>query len=110
MKALVKYTAGEGNVGVLDVAEPECKETRIKLEIAYCGVCGPDIHVLHDTFRNFLPVILGHEFAGTIVEVGSKITGFKPVKELREHLKMKRVLPRPAVLARQSWSTLGNRI
>jgi L-iditol 2-dehydrogenase len=77
MKALVKYAAGEGNVGILDVAEPECKETQVKLEVAYCGVCGTDIHVLHDTFRNFPPVILGHEFAGTVVEVGSKVTGLK---------------------------------
>jgi L-iditol 2-dehydrogenase len=77
MKALVKYAPGEGNVGIRDVAEPICGDHNVKVEIAFCGVCGTDIHVLHDTFRNFPPVTLGHEFAGTVVEVG------KDVKDVR---------------------------
>jgi L-iditol 2-dehydrogenase len=74
MKALVKYASGEGNVDILDVDEPRCGEDQVKLEIAFCGICGTDIHVLHDTFRNYPPVILGHEFSGTVVEVGPKVT------------------------------------
>ena len=70
MKALVKYASGEGNVDIREVEEPSCGENQVKLEIAYCGICGTDLHVLHDTFRNYPPVILGHEFAGTVVEVG----------------------------------------
>jgi len=77
LKALVKYASGDGNVDVLDVDEPICQDTQVKLEIAYCGVCGTDIHVLHDTFRNYPPVILGHEFAGTVVEVGRNVQGVK---------------------------------
>jgi L-iditol 2-dehydrogenase len=73
MKALVKYASGEGNVDIQDVEEPRCGEHQVKLEIAYCGICGTDIHVLHDTFRNYPPVILGHEFSGTVVEVGRKV-------------------------------------
>jgi len=74
MKALVKYASGEGNVELLEVDEPRCGEDQVKLEIAFCGICGTDIHVLHDTFRNYPPVILGHEFSGTVVEVGRKVT------------------------------------
>lgn len=77
MKALVKYAAGEGNVDILDVEEPRCGDHEVKLEIGYCGVCGTDIHVLHDTFRNYPPVILGHEFAGTIVEMGHNVHGLQ---------------------------------
>jgi L-iditol 2-dehydrogenase len=73
MKALVKYASGEGNVEVRDVEEPRCGDNEVKLEIAYCGICGTDIHVLHDTFRNYPPVILGHEFSGTVVEVGRNV-------------------------------------
>jgi L-iditol 2-dehydrogenase len=73
MKALVKYAPGGGNVEIRDVDEPQCGENQIKLEIAYCGVCGTDLHILHDTFPNFPPVILGHEFAGTVVEVGRNV-------------------------------------
>src|SRR3979490_2771631 len=78
MKALVKYASGEGNVDILDVAEPVCGENQVKVEIAFCGVCGTDLHVLHDTFRNYPPVILGHEFSGTVVEVGRSVSGMKP--------------------------------
>jgi L-iditol 2-dehydrogenase len=73
MKALVKYASGEGNVDIQEVEEPRCGDNQVKLEIAYCGICGTDIHVLHDTFRNYPPVILGHEFSGTVVEVGRKV-------------------------------------
>ena len=75
MKAVVKYAPGPGNIDVLDVDEPECGENQVKVEIAFCGVCGTDLHVLHDTFRNYPPVVLGHECAGTVVEVGRSVTG-----------------------------------
>ena len=76
MKALLKYAPGNGNLEVRDVPEPACGENQVKVEIAFCGVCGTDIHVMHDTFRNFPPVILGHEFAGTIVETGRGVADF----------------------------------
>jgi L-iditol 2-dehydrogenase len=75
MKALVKYAPGRGNVDIQEVEEPRCGDKQIKLEIAYCGICGTDLHVLHDTFRNYPPVILGHEFAGTVVEIGTHANG-----------------------------------
>ena len=74
MKALVKYAKGAGNVDIREVEEPQCGDDQVKLEIAFCGLCGTDLHVLHDTFRNFPPVILGHEFAGTVVEVGKNVS------------------------------------
>ena len=78
MQAVMKYAPGNGNVAVMDTAEPVCGDRQVKVEVAYCGVCGTDLHVLHDTFRNYPPVILGHEFAGTIVEVGKQVTGLRP--------------------------------
>jgi len=78
MKALVKYKKGPGNVELRDVPEPECTDDKIMLEIAYCGICGTDLHVYHDTFRNFPPVILGHEFSGSVVETGKEVKGIKP--------------------------------
>jgi L-iditol 2-dehydrogenase len=77
MKALVKYASGEGNVDIREVDEPRCGDDQVKLEIAFCGICGTDLHVLHDTFRNYPPVILGHEFAGTVVEVGRNVSNAK---------------------------------
>jgi L-iditol 2-dehydrogenase len=77
MKALVKYASGEGNVDIREVDEPRCGDHQVKLEIAFCGICGTDLHVMHDTFRNYPPVILGHEFSGTVVEMGRHVTGVK---------------------------------
>ena len=78
MKALVKYARGDGNVNIRDVEEPLCGENQVKVEVAFCGVCGTDIHVMHDTFRNYPPVILGHEFAGRVVEVGRNVSRVAP--------------------------------
>jgi len=78
MKALVKYASGDGNVDIMDVDEPICGENQVKIEVAFCGVCGTDLHVMHDTFRNYPPVILGHEFAGTVVEAGRNVTSISP--------------------------------
>ena len=75
MKALVKFAPGDGNLDILDVEEPVCGDRGVKVEIAFCGVCGTDLHVMHDTFRNYPPVILGHEMAGTVVEIGREVRG-----------------------------------
>jgi L-iditol 2-dehydrogenase len=78
MKALVKYASGEGNLDILDVPEPVCGENQVKVEVAFCGVCGTDLHVMHDSFRNYPPVILGHEIAGIVVETGPGVAGVTP--------------------------------
>ena len=78
MKALVKYAPGEGHLDVMEVAEPSCGDDQVKIEIAFCGVCGTDLHILHDTFRNYPPVILGHECSGTVVEVGRSVRDVRP--------------------------------
>ena len=73
MKALVKYAPGSGNLKIMEIDEPQCGNKQVKVEVAFCGVCGTDLHVMHDTFRNYPPVILGHEFSGTVVEVGNEV-------------------------------------
>ncbi|MBS1858931.1 MAG: alcohol dehydrogenase catalytic domain-containing protein [Acidobacteria bacterium] len=78
MKALVKFAPGPGNLDILEVDEPVCGPREVKVEIAFCGVCGTDLHVMHDTFRNYPPVILGHEFSGTVVEAGREVAGVTP--------------------------------
>jgi L-iditol 2-dehydrogenase len=77
MKALVKYESGVGNVDLLEVQEPTCGVEQVKIEVSYCGVCGTDLHVYHDTFKNYPPVILGHEFAGVVVETGKNVKAIK---------------------------------
>ncbi len=76
MKALVKFAKGPGNVEVQEVGEPVMRPDQVTLEVAWCGVCGTDLHVLHDTFRNFPPVILGHEISARVVASGKDVAGW----------------------------------
>lgn len=75
MEAVVKYAKGSGNVGLREMPQPIPREDQVLLEIACCGICGTDLHVYHDTFKNYPPVILGHEFSGKVVEVGKAVKG-----------------------------------
>ncbi len=42
-----------------------------------CGICGTDLHIFDGTANSNPPVILGHEYAGTVCEVGSNVSRFK---------------------------------
>jgi L-iditol 2-dehydrogenase len=77
MKALVKTQKGKGFLELRDVPEPTPKAGEVKIEIAACGICGTDIHVKHDEYPYWPPVILGHEFTGTVVEVGPECRSAK---------------------------------
>lgn len=77
MKALTKFRKGNGNVAILDAEIPQCKTGQVLLEVHCCGICGTDLHVYHDTFKNYPPVILGHEFSGRILETGADVKGLK---------------------------------
>ncbi len=75
MQALVKYRKGPGNVELKNMPQPKFTPDQVLLEVDCCGICGTDIHVYHDTFKNYPPVILGHEFVGRIVDVGNAVEG-----------------------------------
>lgn len=77
MQALVKTQRGVGFLELREVAEPTPGPGEVLIGIKACGICGTDIHVWHDKFPYWPPVILGHEFSGEIVEVGAGTTLFK---------------------------------
>jgi alcohol dehydrogenase/L-iditol 2-dehydrogenase len=78
MRAVVKYGRQPGNVAVQDVAEPTISPEQVLVEMAAVGVCGSDIHLWHEnqSWTIQCPVILGHEWAGTIVDVGENVAGW----------------------------------
>lgn len=53
---------------------PEIAEDEVLIRVAYGGICGTDIHIYHDQFTYYPPVIMGHEFSGVVVKLGSKVT------------------------------------
>ena len=68
MRAAVVKSVGE--VGVETVDDPTPGPGEVVIEVAACGLCGTDLHILQGEFAPTLPVIPGHEFAGTIIAVG----------------------------------------
>lgn len=77
MKALVKKEKCEG-LWLEDVPMPSIGTTDVLVKIEKTAICGTDIHIYNwdewsqKTIKT--PMTIGHEFAGTIVEVGSSVT------------------------------------
>ena len=77
MQGLFKTAKGDGNVALIETDIPQTKPDEVLIEIKAAGICGTDIHIIHDQFPYWPPVIMGHEFSGQIVEVGPEVTGYK---------------------------------
>jgi len=76
VKALVKASAAPGFT-LEDVAEPTIREDEVLIRVRRAGVCGTDVHIYEwdDWARGRVkpPIIVGHEFAGDVVDVGSLV-------------------------------------
>jgi len=77
MKALVKKSAGIGNLEILEVPEPKPSSAEVKIEVKAAAICGTDIHIYYDEYVNCPPVVLGHEMAGIVVEIGKDVKKVK---------------------------------
>ena len=78
MLAAVKTKVGYDNLELLDVEEPQVYGDRVKIKVAYTGICGSDIHTFKGEYNaKGLPVTLGHEFSGVVVEVGPDVKNVK---------------------------------
>jgi 2-desacetyl-2-hydroxyethyl bacteriochlorophyllide A dehydrogenase len=72
MKAAVISAVGKVEVATVDDPTPGPRE--VVVDVAACGLCGTDLHILRGEFAPRLPVIPGHEFAGEVVAVGTAVT------------------------------------
>jgi threonine 3-dehydrogenase len=81
LKALVKKEAAPG-IWLDEVPEPKVGHNDVLIEIGKTAICGTDMHIYNwDAWaRKTVPVPMqvGHEYFGRIVEVGSEVKGFKP--------------------------------
>ena len=78
MKGVAKVARGDGYVELIDVPEPEVSPGHVLIEVKAAGVCGTDLHIYHDEFPTVPPVIMGHEVAGVVAEVGSGVSTCQP--------------------------------
>ena len=79
MAAVVQYALKPLSVELREVAVPEPGDGDVILRVDGVGICGSDVHQYHNTqsWTVDVPVILGHEFCGTIAAVGGEVRGFK---------------------------------
>jgi threonine 3-dehydrogenase len=80
MKSLVKVKSERG-IWMEDIATPEVGHNDVLIKIIRTAICGTDIHIFQwdDWAKATIPVPLtiGHEFCGEIVECGSEVKGFE---------------------------------
>jgi len=86
MKAAVFH--GPRDIRLEDVPEPDVRPGNVKVKVDWCGICGTDLHEYlagpifipppgspHPITGETLPLLLGHEFAGEVVDVGRDVDG-----------------------------------
>jgi (R,R)-butanediol dehydrogenase / meso-butanediol dehydrogenase / diacetyl reductase len=67
---------GDGTLRyVEDLESPRPGRGEVTVDVAYTGICGTDLHILHGAMdlRVTRPAVLGHEMSGTIVDVGDGV-------------------------------------
>ncbi|PAQ14744.1 butanediol dehydrogenase [Bacillaceae bacterium SAOS 7] len=84
MKSARWYKAKD--IRVENVEEPQITTGKVKIKVEWAGICGSDLHEYaagpifvpvdapHPISKDIAPIIMGHEFSGTVVEVGDGVT------------------------------------
>jgi 2-desacetyl-2-hydroxyethyl bacteriochlorophyllide A dehydrogenase len=74
-----KYT-GEGRIEVRTDPVSPPREGQVQIRVAYCGICGTDLHILHGHMdhRVAAPQAIGHEMSGTVEAVGPDVDAVRP--------------------------------
>jgi 2-desacetyl-2-hydroxyethyl bacteriochlorophyllide A dehydrogenase len=73
------YYEGGGRFVVGDCEPRVPARGEVRLDVAYCGLCGTDLHIAHGAMdhRVRAPQVIGHEMSGTVAELGPGVDGFE---------------------------------
>ena len=81
MKAIIKATGDVGSLQVADMPTPRPGPGQVLVQIKATGICYTDVSILNNKYKGRkpvpIPVILGHEGAGVIAELGSGVRNFQ---------------------------------
>jgi 2-desacetyl-2-hydroxyethyl bacteriochlorophyllide A dehydrogenase len=71
------FYEGHGSFAVRDAPPVPPGPGEVRLDVAYCGICGTDLHIAHGGMdhRVRAPQVIGHEMSGTVAEVGPDVEG-----------------------------------
>ena len=76
MKALL--LSEYNHLEITDLPIPSPAHDELLIQVAACGICGSDVHGFDgSTGRRIPPIVMGHEAAGTVLQVGSSVSRFK---------------------------------
>jgi alcohol dehydrogenase/L-iditol 2-dehydrogenase len=77
--AVVQYALEPLKVELREIPVPEIGDHDVLLQVGAVSVCGSDVHQAHNTqsWPVNVPVVLGHEFGGTVARVGRGVKGFR---------------------------------
>jgi len=76
MSAVVLESQNPNCYSLKKVPVPVIGENEVLIKVARCGICMTDVHAFNGQMRVKPPVILGHEFAGTIVDIGKNVKSY----------------------------------
>jgi succinate semialdehyde reductase (NADPH) len=77
MKAIILSEVG-GELTVEDIPTPHPKAGEVLVQVAACGVCHTDLHVIKGEVTFPLPCVLGHEISGVVAEVPADVKALRP--------------------------------
>lgn len=76
MRALLRNSDTPRDFAMGEVPEPVTPPGMVKIKVAYAGICGSDLHIYLGQESGLPQGIHGHEFSGTIAELGEGVSGF----------------------------------
>ena len=69
---------GRGDMQIIEKPVPECTPESLLVQVEACAICGSDLRIYkRGDARARYPIIIGHEIAGIVVEVGRHVRNFK---------------------------------
>lgn len=74
MRAIVRK---DDEVSLEEVPTPKIEDYEVLIEVEKAGIYGTDIAICHDDFETPTPMIMRHEFAGTVVKKNGSLVGEK---------------------------------
>ena len=77
MKGIVKFALGPQGVALRELPEPVPKEGELKVKVLAACICGSDVHAINDERATAMPVVLGREYVGQVVETCADAGGFQ---------------------------------
>jgi L-iditol 2-dehydrogenase len=79
MVGLVNYAKEPHSVELRELPVPEIGEEDVLFKVQAVGICGSDLHQYtgKQSWTVNYPVVLGHEFAGSVAKLGNRVKGFK---------------------------------